>query len=162
MGSEMCIRDSCNGADVEVVWRNAMEARRRGLHIEMVNLLIPGANDDEGCLMEIIERTLKLGRDTPLHFTRFYPAYKAWEYGLTKTTPIKTLEKAREMALDAGLRYVYIGNVPGHPGENTYCPECQALLIERYGFSILDYRITEDGRCPECGHPIPIVGKAIL
>ncbi|RLI07018.1 AmmeMemoRadiSam system radical SAM enzyme, partial [Candidatus Bathyarchaeota archaeon] len=50
----------------------------------------------------------------------------------------------------------------GHPGENTYCPECGALLIERYGFSILDYCITEEGRCPECGHPIPIVGKAIL
>ena len=161
-GDEAFYRRYCNGADVEVVWRNAMEARRRGLHIEMVNLLIPGANDDEECIMEIIERTLKLGRDTPLHFTRFYPAYRAWEYGLTKTTPVKTLEKAREMALDAGLRYVYIGNIPGHPGENTYCPECGALLIERYGFSILDYCITEEGRCPECGHPIPIVGKAIL
>lgn len=160
-GDEAFYRRYCNGAEVEVVWRNALESRRRGLHIEMVNLLIPGANDDEGCIMEIIERTLKLGRDTPLHFTRFYPAYRAWDYGLTKATSVKTLEKAREMALDAGLRYVYIGNVPGHPGENTYCPECQALLIERYGFSVLDYRITEEGRCPECGHPIPIVGKAI-
>jgi len=161
-GDEAFYRRYCNGADVEVVWRNAMEARRRGLHVEMVNLLIPGANDDEGCIEEIIERTLKLGRETPLHFTGFYPAYRAWEYGLTRRTPVEVLERAREKALEEGLRYVYLGNVPGHPGENTYCPGCGALLIGRYGFSVVEYRVTGDKRCPECGCPIPIVGEPLL
>lgn len=162
-GDEDFYRRYCNGADVEVVWRNAEEAKRRGLHVEMVNLVIPGANDDEGCTDEIIDRTLRrLGRETPLHFTRFYPAYKAWEYGLSRRTPVETLERAREKALDEGLRYVYIGNVPGHPGENTYCPSCGALLIERYGFSITEYRVTGEKRCPACGRSIPIVGNPIL
>jgi len=160
-GDEAFYRRLCNGADPEPVWRNAAEGKRRGLHVEMVNLVIPGANDGEGCLEEIVDRTMReLGRDTPLHFTRFYPAYRALEHGLNHTTPVGTLEKARMRALEEGLEYVYIGNVPGHEGENTYCPNCGRLLIERYGFNVLGYQVTDERRCPDCGKGILIVGEA--
>jgi pyruvate formate lyase activating enzyme len=162
-GDEDLYRRLCNGADVEVVWRNAAEAKRRNLHVEVVNLVIPGANDGDGCIEEVITRTRDgLGRDTPLHFTRFYPAYRAGEYGLSRVTPVETLERARSRALEEGLEYVYVGNVPGHEGENTFCPGCGRLLIERRGFAILRYSVTGDGRCPECHRNILIVGEPIL
>jgi len=162
-GDEALYMRLCNGADVEVVWRNAAEAKRRGLHIEMVNLFIPGANDRGGCVEEIIMRTRDdLGCDTPLHFTRFYPAYRSREYGLTRTTPVESLEKARARAFEEGLEYVYVGNVLGHEGENTFCPSCGRLLIRRLGFGVLEYSVTSDGRCPDCDRTILIVGEPIL
>ena len=162
-GDEAFYSRLCNGADVEVVWRNAAEGKKRGLHIEMVNLVIPGANDGEGCLEEIITRTRdELGCDTPIHFTRFYPAYRSRDYGLTQVTPVDMLEQARAKALEEGLNYVYVGNVPGHKGENTFCPACGRLLIQRYGFGVLRYSVTDDGRCPECGRSILIVGEPVL
>jgi len=152
----------CNEADVEFVWRNAKEARKRGLHLEMVNLVIPGANDSRDCVEGIIGRTRdSLGAETPLHFTRYYPAYRAQEYGLMRTTPVETLEWARRKAVESELRYVYIGNVPGHPWENTYCPNCRTLLIKRHVFSILKYTVTSDKHCPECGERIRIEGESI-
>jgi pyruvate formate lyase activating enzyme len=150
----------CNGADPEPVWRNATEAKRQGLHVEAINLVIPGANDGEGSIEEIITRTKdELGPETPLHFTRFYPAYRAREYGLNRITPVETLERARKKALDEGVEYVYIGNVPGHEGEDTYCPGCGRTLIERYGYTITGYHVTKEGQCPECGRLTPIIGE---
>jgi pyruvate formate lyase activating enzyme len=161
-GDEAFYRRFCNGADVEVVWRNAREAKKMGIHIEMVNLVVPGGNDSEACIEEIIQRVKgELGSETPLHFTRFYPDYRAQEYGLDRVTPVETLEESRQRAREEGLDYVYIGNVPGHPGENTYCPDCGSLLIQRYIFSVLEYRITENHRCPNCNRQILIVGKHI-
>ncbi|MCW3992484.1 MAG: AmmeMemoRadiSam system radical SAM enzyme [Candidatus Bathyarchaeota archaeon] len=162
-GDRTFYRRLCNGADVEVVWRNASEAKRRGLHVEMVNLVIPGANDGEGCLDEIITRMRdELGRDTSLHFTRFYPAHRSHEHGLTRVTPVEALERARAKALEEGLDYVYVGNVPGHEGENTFCPRCGRLLIRRHGFGVLGYSVTVDSKCPECGRSILVVGKPVL
>jgi len=92
-----------------------------------------------------------MGPGVPLHFNRFFPAYKQTRL---PPTPVDTLEKARDIALKAGLEYVYIGNVPGHAANSTYCPECGRMLIERAHFSVLSNRI-EDGACPFCGHPIP-------
>ncbi|MCW4036691.1 MAG: radical SAM protein, partial [Candidatus Bathyarchaeota archaeon] len=159
-GDEAFYRRFCNGANPEPVWRNAAKAKRRGLHVEMVNLVVPGANDGEQCMDGVIARTRdELGRNTPLHLTRFYPAYRAKEYGLDSVTPIQTLEWARDRALGEGLEYVYTGNIPGHAGEDTYCPGCGRLLIDRYSFSVLGYHITDDGRCPSCGIKIPVVGK---
>jgi len=85
--------------------------------------------------------------DVPWHVSQFYPAYKMLD---RESTPRSTLARAREIGLEVGLRYVYEGNIPGSPGENTHCPECGASLIHRYGFVVRSNRI-RDGRCPDCG-----------
>ena len=76
-------------------------------------------------------------------------------------TPVKTLEKHYEIARQEGMKYVYLGNVPGHPYENTICPECGEVVIERYGFDILSWRLDEKNRCKFCGYPIAIYGKPL-
>lgn len=157
-GDEKAVREYC-GADVEVVWRNALEAKRLGMHVEIVNLVIPGVNDRDDVTREIAVRTRKLGVETPLHFTQFYPAYKSAEFGLKNATTTRTLERARMIAIDEGLRFVYVGNVINHPYENTYCPNCGELLIKRFVFSVLEYNVTKDKACPSCNEKIPIVGK---
>ncbi|OGP54821.1 MAG: AmmeMemoRadiSam system radical SAM enzyme [Deltaproteobacteria bacterium RBG_13_52_11] len=126
--------------------------RNKGVHVELVNLLIPTKNDD----MQVVKKMClwiknELGPDIPIHFTRFYPLYKLRNL---PPTPVETLERAREVALAVGLEYVYIGNVPGHPGENTYCPRCKRQLIARSGYSILANQVTK-GRCKYCGKRIP-------
>ncbi len=123
-----------------------------GMHVEVVTNVIPGFNDDEDELEGIANWICaELGCYTPWHLTRFYPHL---ELSQVSTTPIITLEKARQKAYEGGLKYVYIGNVPGHPAENTYCHQCQQLLIERYVFDVAKYRI-KDGCCPDCGVEIP-------
>jgi len=148
----------CGGADVEKVWRNIREARKMGFHVEVVNLVVTDVNDDEECLKEVIERHLKeAGTDTPLHFTRYYPAYKF----SNPPTKLETLERAYEMAKKAGIGYPYLGNVHGHKYENTYCPNCGEALIKRLGYTIAQYKITDDEKCPKCRQPIPITGKHV-
>lgn len=119
-----------------------------GMHLEIVTNIIPGYNDGVLQLKNIaswIEG--ELGEDTPWHVTRFVPHLKLSD---REPTPVSTLERAREIGMEQGLRYVYLGNVPGHPGEDTYCYQCQALLIKRSVFSIVENRLG-DGSCPECG-----------
>jgi pyruvate formate lyase activating enzyme len=89
--------------------------------------------------------------DVPLHFSRFHPMYKLTQL---PSTPVSTLDKARETALKAGIRFVYIGNVPGHDGSNTNCPECGKTVIERRGYRIATNNLKE-GKCGNCGEPIP-------
>ena len=142
------------GADVEVVWRNARHARERGVWVELTTLVIPGVNDEDATLRSIAERIASdLGADTPWHITRYYPAYR-FE---APPTPIATLKRAREVGRDAGLRYVYLGNVPGQRGERTTCPGCGAVLIRR-GPGSSRCRVTADGRCPDCGQAIAGLG----
>ncbi len=92
-----------------------------------------------------------MGRETPLHFTRFQPIYRLTNL---PPTPVATLEKAREIALAEGLPFAYVGNVPGHPGESTYCPGCKARLIHRVGMAMVENRLKK-GACPDCGRAIP-------
>jgi pyruvate formate lyase activating enzyme len=126
--------------------------RKNGVHLEITNLVVPSFNDDLKTIKAMCEWIRdNLGMDVPLHFTRFYPQYKLKNFA---PTPVRTLEKAREIAGEVGLQYVYIGNVPGHPAENTYCPKDGKLLVRRTGFSILENNI-ENGRCKFCGEPIP-------
>jgi pyruvate formate lyase activating enzyme len=140
------------GGDLKYVLDTLKELHKLGVLTEVVNLVVPGLNDD----MQEITRMCKwiydnLGPDTPLFFSRFSPQYKL---GNLPATPIETLEQARKIAMEAGLRYVYIGNVPGHPGENTYCPSCGRILIHRYGYAILENNI-KNGSCFFCGKKIP-------
>ena len=153
-GDAEAVRRYCS-ADVERVWRNVREAKRLGMHVEIVNLIIPGVNDDESQLLGLIRRHLQYaGEETPLHFTRYYPAFK-FE---APPTPIKTLELAVELAKGEGVKFAYVGNIPGHKFENTYCPGCGRMLIERFGLKLIRAEV-KDGICPYCGYKIPIVGE---
>jgi len=147
-------------ADVDIVWRNAVRAREYGVWVELTTLVIPGVNDDEDGLSRIARRIKKeLGSDLPWHVTGYYPAYKFGSELYVSPTPVSILEKARSIGKAEGLKYVYVGNVPGHPYENTYCPGCQQSLIERYGSSITKYNISPDKCCPYCGQELSIIGE---
>jgi len=122
-----------------------------GVHVEITTLIVPGENDGP----EMIEEMCRwihdeLGPDVPLHFSRFHPQYRL---GNLAPTPVETLDRARAVALEQGLKYVYIGNVPGHEAGNTYCPQCGELLIRRIGYSV-DLEGISAGSCLSCGHPI--------
>ena len=146
----------CGGADVHKVWRNIREAKNMGLHVEVVNLVVTGVNDKEEIIQWVIEKHLEnAGSETPLHFTRYFPAYKFHN----RPTKVEKLEKAYEMAKKAGVLYPYIGNVSGHRYENTYCPSCGEKLVKRYGYYILKYAVTSEKKCPKCGTKIPITGQ---
>ncbi len=140
------------GGELEPVLQTLKQVRDAGVHIEITNLLIPTLNDD----MDVIEDMCRwiadeLGPDVPLHFARFYPLYKLLDL---PRTPVSALDKARQRALQAGLRYVYVARVPGHEGEDTFCPDCGELIIDREGF-VVDAIHVEDGRCRFCGTDIP-------
>ncbi len=155
-GCEEPVTRHC-GADVNVVWRNAREAKRLGMHVEIVTLLIPGVNDGDECLEELIGRHLdSVGVETPLHFTAYYPAYRF----TNPPTRVEDLERAHAKAVREGVRYAYVGNVPGHRLENTYCPRCGELVIRRHGLDSVEVRLGPGKSCMKCGEAIPIVGEA--
>lgn len=128
--------------------------KRRGIWVEVTTLVVPTLNDSEDELKEIAEFVRSLGEETPWHVSRFHPHFRMAHL---PPTPLKALNRAWEIGREAGLRYVYSGNVPGDKGESTYCYGCGRLLIRRYGFSILEYNLKE-GRCPSCGAQIDGVG----
>lgn len=126
--------------------------RSADVWLEIVVLLIPGMNDSEAEVRDLA-RWVKnnLGAEVPVHFTRFHPTYRLTDL---PPTPVARLERAWKIARAQGLDYVYLGNVPGHPGENTVCPGCGEVLIRRLGFQIRDNRIPS-GICPGCRRKIP-------
>ena len=126
--------------------------REEGVWLEIVNLVIPTLNDDMDTIRDMcIWIRDNLGDDVPLHFLRFMPACKLTKLPLT---PVETLIEAREIAMEVGLKYVYIGNVPGHEANSLYCPYCGQTLIERFHFIVLQNNL-EDGACKFCGYEIP-------
>jgi pyruvate formate lyase activating enzyme len=125
-----------------------------GVWVEVTTLVIPGINDSQDELRGIAEFIRSVGAEVPWHVSQFYPAYKMLD---RPVTPLATLQQAGEIGREAGLRYVYEGNVPGEKGEDTCCYNCQALLIDRYGFYVRLNRI-HDGLCPACGVRIDGVG----
>ncbi len=140
------------GGDLQPVLDTLKELHRRKIHTELVTLLVPGKNDDQGMLREMSQWIRdELGPGTPLHFSRFHPMYKLKSL---PPTPAATLEKARETAMEAGLRFVYIGNVPGNEGEHTHCPGCHKPVIERVGYRIRANHL-KSGACAFCGEAIP-------
>jgi pyruvate formate lyase activating enzyme len=130
--------------------------KQKKMWFEIVYLVIPTKNDDPQELKDMCQWIAKdLGPDVPLHFSRFYPQYRLKNIS---PTPAATLNRAREIALSEGLHYVYIGNVPGHEAESTYCPKCHKLVIKRIGYRILENHL-KSGVCAHCQTPIPGVWK---
>jgi pyruvate formate lyase activating enzyme len=127
--------------------------RKMGKWTEIVYLVLPTLNDSDAEFRSLASwiKTY-LGVDVPLHFTQYHPEYLLKNLPIT---PVATLERAKAIADAEGLHYVYIGNVPGHPAQNTYCPKCRKLLVERLGFTASKMQIRKDGSCPFCKHPIP-------
>lgn len=127
-----------------------------GVWVEVTTLVIPGVNDSDEELKDIAEFVRSVGVEVPWHVSQFYPAHKMLD---RPVTPTETLRRAGDIGRAAGLRYVYEGNVPGEKGENTYCYECDALLIDRYGFYVRANRIRGE-HCPDCGASIDGVGMS--
>lgn len=127
--------------------------KQQGVWTEIVYLMIPTLNDDPQEIQQMCKWILKeLGPEVPIHFTRFHPQYRLKNL---PPTPLKSLETAHKIALDTGLYFCYIGNVPGHEGENTYCPGCKKIVIQRMGYQIVKNAIAKNGKCHSCGHKIP-------
>jgi pyruvate formate lyase activating enzyme len=144
-------RDLCNG-ELTPVLETLKTLKRQKVHLEITNLVIPTKNDDASAVKEMcLWIKTELGEETPIHFSRFYPLYKLRNL---PPTPVATLESVRAAALSAGLQYVYIGNIPGHQGENSFCPRCKKLIIQRTGYMVGEVRL-KAGRCAYCGNPIP-------
>ncbi len=152
-GDAETVRRHCRGIDVEKVWRNCRHAKERGVHLEITTLVIPGVNHREESLRGIARRIHEeLGRETPWHVSGYYPAYRFH----APPTPLSALESAWQIGQEEGLEFVYLGNVVGHRLENTYCPNCGELLVERRGLTVLQNRL-RDAACPACGRAIPIL-----
>jgi pyruvate formate lyase activating enzyme len=149
-GDAAAVKHWCRGVDVEKVWAISQLARAHGLHLEVTTLVIPTVNDADEILRGIAERICgELGADVPWHLSQYLPAFRF----TAPATPRSTLERAWQIGKEAGLEYVYIGNLPGHRYENTYCPVCGSLLIRRLGFEVTVDELW-DGQCRACGHVI--------
>ncbi|HNX90877.1 MAG TPA: AmmeMemoRadiSam system radical SAM enzyme [Candidatus Omnitrophota bacterium] len=145
------LKDTC-AQDLDNILGSLVIMKKNGVWVEVVNLVVPGLNDR----MEDIKRMSawicdNLTADTPLHFSRFWPQYKMRSH---YPTPEETLIQARETAIGEGLRYVYIGNIPGSQGENTFCPSCKRTVIERTGYTVRKNNL-DNGACGFCGQKIP-------
>jgi pyruvate formate lyase activating enzyme len=132
-GGDEFYRTVC-GAKLQPVLDTIKLMNELGVWVEVTTLIIPSYNDSDKVLSEIIEFIKSVDSSIPWHVSQFYPTYKLLDQ---QRTPLETLRRAREMGLKKGLKYVYEGNVPGEGGENTYCPKCGELLIERFGYQIL-------------------------
>jgi pyruvate formate lyase activating enzyme len=142
---------------VEPIFEALKELKLQGVHIELTNLVVPKAGDSPERI-RALARWVKdfLGPDTPFHLLRFHPEYKMTT---VPATSVQEMEHALLTAKNQGLNYVYIGNVPGHAAENTYCPNCDTAVIKRNAFDITQWNLTADMHCPVCGYAIPIKGK---
>jgi pyruvate formate lyase activating enzyme len=144
-------REVCGGR-IKPVQRTLKIMQDTGVWLEVTNLVVPTLNDSPEMVKGLVDWVLdNLGPDVPLHFSRFTPMYRLKNL---PPTSVETLTAARETALDAGIRFPYVGNVSGHEGNNTYCPRCGRLLVERLGLRVTGYDIV-DGKCASCGEPIP-------
>lgn len=139
------------GGRLAPVLETLVRLKSMGIWTELVYLTVPTLNDKEDDIRRMTRWIVnELGADVPLHFSRFYPKYRLLSL---PPTPVSTLETLRKVAMDGGLNYVYLGNVPGHEGENTYCPGCGKCLITRTGYVIYENHI-QDGKCRFCGRVI--------
>jgi pyruvate formate lyase activating enzyme len=148
-------RQICS-ATLEPVLDALILAKASGAIVEVTNLVIPTLNDKDEQIRELANWVrANMGSETPVHFSGFSPRYKMRHL---PPTSLKTLTKAREIAMSEGLVYVYIGNVQSEEGQNTYCPGCKKLLIERKGYTIVQNHV-DNGQCPDCKREIYGVWK---
>lgn len=141
-----------SGAELAPVLRSIKQVARSGRHLEIVNLVVPTLNDSPAMLTELSKWIAgEAGPDVPVHFTRFHPDYQLQNL---PPTPVATLERAREAAMKEGIHYAYVGNVPGHPGNNTYCPKCGKVCVARSGLFVTGIKM-KNGCCAACGTKIP-------
>jgi pyruvate formate lyase activating enzyme len=153
-GSDLVYRELCGGcAGDEPVWETIRGTLEMGVHVEVTHPVVTGLNDSEEAFRAVCEKHLEFaGPDVPLHVTACHPAagYDA------PPTPVEFLKRAHAIAKETGIRFPYVGNIPGHPLANTCCPECGELCLER-----LDNGLTRDltsgFRCPGCGYELPII-----
>ena len=139
------------GARLKPVLDSIRRLHEMGVWTEVTTLLIPGRNDGDDELRDLASFLASVSPDIPWHVSRFYPMYRLLD---APPTPVETVEKAVGIGREAGLRYVYGGNVPGHSSESTSCPSCGKTVIERAGHSLSSNRVA-GGRCPGCGEQIP-------
>jgi len=143
--------------DPKPIFDTLLEIRdKTKIHVEITDLIVPKVGDN----LEYARKLSKFiydefGPEMPIHFLRFHPDYKMMDY---EPTPVKTLEKHYQVAKEEGLKYVYLGNVPGHPWEHTYCSECNKIVVKRFGFDIQGWNMDKDNKCKFCGNQIPIIG----
>lgn len=138
------------GARLQPVLDTIQTLREAGVWTEVTTLVIPELNDSDAALRSIAGFVRDVSSDIPWHVSRFHPVYRMIDRPMT---PADTVQRAREIGIQEGLRYVYTGNLPGGDGESTFCPECGERMIGRTGFSVRDIEI-RDGRCPHCGERI--------
>lgn len=144
--SDEFYRNNC-GAHLQPVLDSIKLHKSLGIWVELTTLVIPTLNDSENELNQIASFIKeKVGAETPWHLSGFHPMYKLLD---VPRTPVVTLQKARQIGFDAGLKYVYVGNVPGENGENTYCPNCGEKVIQRYGCHIEKNKVVQS-KCPQC------------
>jgi pyruvate formate lyase activating enzyme len=144
------------GARLQGVLQALRVMKEKGVWVEVTTLVIPGMNDSEAELKQIAEFVHSLGPETPWHVTAFHPTYRMTE---RPRTQVESLRRARQIGLEAGLRYVYSGNVPGDQGENTFCHHCGKEIIGRLGFTITE-RHVRNGACEFCSTPVAGIGMS--
>ncbi len=143
-------RNVCS-AELRPVLRSIKQIAGSGIHLEIVNLVVPTLNDSEKMLRGLVEWVSgELGPDVPVHFTRFHPDYQLLNL---PPTPVSTLERAREVAMAGGIRYAFVGNVPDHAGNHTYCPKCSRIVLRRSAIFLVENNL-KSGRCKYCGTAI--------
>ncbi len=148
--SEDFYRKVC-GAELQPVLRSIKQIRKSGVHLEIVNLVVPTLNDSEKMLQSLSEWVMgELGPDVPVHFTRFHPDYQLLNL---PPTPVETLDRARDIAMKQGIHFVFVGNVPDSPGNHTYCPSCGKVVIRRSAFFVTEMNL-KAGNCKFCGKPV--------
>ncbi|MFH1768052.1 MAG: radical SAM protein, partial [Candidatus Omnitrophota bacterium] len=149
--SEDFYNHMCQGAQLEPVLEVLKAIKKKGVHLEITALIIPGKNDDALLIAKMCKWINdNLGADVPLHISRFFPQYQLKNI---PPTPIETLKNVYKIARENGLKYVYIGNLPGIAQESTFCPNCNKIVIKRAGYSILENNLVE-GRCKFCQEEI--------
>ena len=157
-GKQEFVRQYIGIPSAEPIFQTLKEIKNKTkIHTEITDLIVPQVGDDLDAAKKLCKFIYnELGPDTPIHFLRFHPDYKMMEFD---PTPVETLEKHHAIAKEEGLKYAYLGNVPGHPLEHTYCPECHAIAVQRYGFSVGSWNLDKNNCCKNCGYPIPIIGR---